>query len=398
MPLMRTLIVQSKRHFIDWWLFVPMVLLLIIGYIMVFSTTSFKGLSEFNDAYYFIKRHSFFLMGGMALFFIGAALPTKKIKHGALIGYALSIGLLLVTLIPSIGVQIGGASRWLNVFGFQFQPVEVAKFWWVIAVSVVLSKKSNQIVTFLKGVSTNKKNDNKQAHRPKSWVQVVLNGVLPVVIVMVIPIFCMMLQPDLGNAILTMSVGLSLLLISSVPMVVLVVAAMVSIGMVAYSIFTHDYQMQRIESFLNPWLDPLGANYHIIQSFTAIGSGGWWGFGIGESRLKYFYLPLHYSDFIFSILCEEGGLFLAVVVIMVFSALFVRGIQISLKHPRYSFEQFAALALTLFLIGQAIINICVVIGLFPITGIPLTFISYGGSSLLSSMFCLGVLNGMGRGL
>ena len=94
---------------------------------------------------------------------------------------------------------------------------------------------------------------------------------------------------------------------------------------------------------------------------------------------------------------EEGGLFLAIVVIMVFSALFVRGIQISLKQPRYSFEQFAALALTLFLIGQAIINICVVIGLFPITGIPLTFISYGGSSLLSSMFCLGVLNRMGRG-
>ena len=116
MPLMSTSIVQSKRHFIDWWLFVPMVLLLIIGYIMVFSTTSFKGLSEFNDAYYFIKQHSFFLLGGMVLFFIGAALPTKKIKQGALIGYALSIGLLLVTLIPSIGVQIGGASRWLNVF------------------------------------------------------------------------------------------------------------------------------------------------------------------------------------------------------------------------------------------------------------------------------------------
>ena len=153
--------------------------------------------------------------------------------------------------------------------------------------------------------------------------------------------------------------------------------------------------MLRIESFLNPWLDPLGKNYHIIQSFTAIGSGGVLGFGVGESRLKYFYLPLHYSDFIFSILCEEGGLFLAIIIIISFMALFFRGIQIALQQKRYSFEQFLVLALIFYLIFQALINICVVSGLFPITGIPLTFISYGGTSLLSSLFCLGVIHRIG---
>ena len=204
-----------------------------------------------------------------------------------------------------------------------------------------------------------------------------------------------MLQPDLGNSILTLAVGFSLFLISSLPLWILGISILMGIGVIAGSILTHPYQLTRIESFLNPWLDPLGVNYHIIQSFTAIGSGGVLGFGIGESRLKYFYLPLHYSDFIFSILCEEGGLFLALILVLSFAALFFRGVQISLNQKKYSFEQFLAMSLILYLIFQALINICVVSGLFPITGIPLTFVSYGGTSLLSSFFCLGVLHRLG---
>ena len=145
---------------------------------------------------------------------------------------------------------------------------------------------------------------------------------VPVFIIMLVPILCLMMQPDLGNAILTLTVGFSLLLLSQLPAVVFLLASIMGGGIVAYSVLTHPYQMDRIQSFLNPWLDPLGSNYHIIQSFTAIGSGGLFGFGIGESRLKYFYLPLHYSDFIFSILCEEGGLFLGVVVVCGFAAIF----------------------------------------------------------------------------
>jgi cell division protein FtsW len=354
----------------DWRLIVPTILLLVIGYIMIFSTTSFKGLSEFDDAYFFIKRQSIFLMLGFVLFFIGALIPIDRYKKWALPGYLVSVGLLLITLIPGIGVKIGGAQRWLNVFGFQFQPVEVMKFWWAISVSLVLAKKTPKLNMF----ST---------------------GMLPVFMIMLIPILCLMLQPDLGNAILTLTVGFSLLLLSKLPAVVFLLASGIGGGIVTYSVLTHPYQMDRIRSFLNPWLDPLGANYHIIQSFTAIGSGGVFGFGIGESRLKYFYLPLHYSDFIFSILCEEGGLFLAVIVVCGFGAIFIRGIQIAFQKKQYSFEQFVALSLTFYLIFQAIINICVVSGLFPITGIPLTFISYGGTSLLSSLYCLGVMHRIG---
>ena len=327
-------------------------------------------MSEFNDAYFFIKRQSAFLLAGIALFFVGAWIPIKKYEKWALPGYLISVALLLVTLIPGVGIKIGGAQRWLNVFGFQFQPVEVMKFWWAISVSLVLAKKTSKLSSFTKGM-------------------------VPVFIIMLVPILCLMMQPDLGNAILTLTVGFSLLLLSQLPAVVFLLASIMGGGIVAYSVLTHPYQMDRIQSFLNPWLDPLGSNYHIIQSFTAIGSGGLFGFGIGESRLKYFYLPLHYSDFIFSILCEEGGLFLGVVVVCGFAAIFLRGIQIALKKSRYSFEQFVALSLTFYLVFQAIINICVVSGLFPITGIPLTFISYGGTSLLSSLFCLGVIHRIG---
>tara|TARA_A100001015_G_C14962983_1_gene701730 strand:+ start:219 stop:1325 length:1107 start_codon:yes stop_codon:yes gene_type:complete len=355
---------------IDFKLIAPLLMLLIIGYIMIFSTTSFKGLSEFSDAYFFIKRHSFFLVIGTLLFILGASIPIKKYEKWAPFGYFGSIFLLIITLLPGVGIEIGGAQRWLTILNFQFQPVEIMKFWWAIAVSLILSRKTSALSSFSKGM-------------------------VPVFVIMVVPIVCLMLQPDLGNAILTLSVAFALLFISQLPTIVFILTTLSGGLIIAYSVIKHPYQLKRIQSFLNPWVDPLGANYHIIQSFTAIGSGGILGFGIGESRLKYFYLPLHYSDFIFSILCEEGGLLLAMVVVGGFGALFIRGIQIALKQERYSFQQFLVLALTFFLIFQAIINICVVSGLFPITGIPLTFISYGGTSLLSSMFSLGVIHRIG---
>jgi cell division protein FtsW len=360
----------SKALKFDWKLVLPTLMILIIGYVMIFSTTSFKGLSEFNDPYHFIKRHTLFLMSGIGLFFIASAIPTEKFRKVGLAGYLISMVLVLLTLIPDVGIKIGGASRWINLFGLQFQPVEIMKFWWAVAVSVVISNKNHYLNSFKKGV-------------------------FPVFCVMFVPILCLMLQPDLGNSVLTLAVGFSLFLISSLPFWVFLVTIVSGAGIVGGSILMHPYQLSRVESFLNPWVDPLGKNYHIIQSFTAIGSGGVLGFGVGESRLKYFYLPLHYSDFIFSILCEEGGFVLASIVIISFAALFLRGIQISIRQPKYSFEQFLTLALTFYLIFQALINICVVTGLFPITGIPLTFVSYGGTSLLSSLFCLGVIHRMG---
>ena len=348
-------------------LLIPVLFIGIMGYIMIFSTTSFKGLSDYNDAYYFIKRHTIYLMVGLVGFMIANSIPIRLYRRYSVWGYIMAIGVLLLLFIPGIGTTIGGATRWLRLGTIQFQPVEIVKFWWAVAVSKVLSSK--------------------QAH-----LQSIQMGVVPVVIVMTVPIACLMMQPDLGNAILTLMVGVVVLLISTMPVRLLVGAILIAIASVVVSIIKYPYQLTRIESFMNPWKDPLGANYHVIQSFTAIGSGGISGFGIGESRLKYFYLPLHYSDFIFSILCEEGGIVLAILVILAFLLMGVRGISIARQQVRYSFSQFLAASLTFFLVFQAMINICVVIGLFPVTGIPLTFISYGGTSLIASLFCLGVLH------
>ena len=193
-----------------------------------------------------------------------------------------------------------------------------------------------------------------------------------------------------GNVILIIMVTFMMLFVGCVHVSHLLVLIFSGVGLVATSIVSHSYQLERIQSFLNPWEDPLGKSYHIIQSFIAIGSGGVFGHGIGQSRLKFFYLPLHYSDFVFSIICEEGGLIFALLVLGLFAGFLYRGVYIAFRAPsRYSY--YLALSLTLFLVVQALVNIGVVIGLFPITGIPLTFISYGGSSYIISLFCVGVL-------
>ena len=150
----RRLQIMLKKAFnlqrLDIRLLAPMIMILIIGYIMIFSTTSFKGLSEYNDAYFFIKRHSIFLLLGICLFFIGNAIPTNRLKQWGVWGYGASILLLLITIIPGVGVEIGGARRWLMIGGFQFQPVEVMKFWWAVAVSIVIANKTHQLSHFKK--------------------------------------------------------------------------------------------------------------------------------------------------------------------------------------------------------------------------------------------------------
>ena len=173
-------------------------------------------------------------------FIIGLRVPIKVYERIAFIGYAIACLLLAITLIPSVGIKIGGAQRWLNLFGFQFQPVEFMKFWWAISVSLVLTNKKNQLNKFL-------------------------NGIVPVVLVMVVPIGLLMMQPDLGNSILTLMVAFSLLILSPLPLSFLIINGCIGIGVVVGSVMTHPYQMARIQSFLNPWMDPLGINYHIIQ-------------------------------------------------------------------------------------------------------------------------------------
>lgn len=350
---------------IDWICLAVTVSLVIIGLIMMFSTSSVVGFSHYNDPYFFIKRHLVFLFVGMAGLLVAFVIPHEFYKRVSVFGLVLAVVLIFLTLIPGLGVKIGGASRWLNLGIIRMQPVEVLKFFIVVYLALYM--------------------DNK-----KSVIRVFSKGLLPFLVLLVIPMFILLKQPDLGNVILICGTVFSLFFVSRVRFRHL--AGLMVAGLIALVgiILTHPYQMNRIEAFLFPYKDPYGKSYHIIQSFTAIGSGGFFGLGLGESRLKFFYLPLHYSDFIFAVICEEGGFILGTVVIILFAIFFRRGVNIALS-AKQDFSFFLALGLTLMVVGQALINIAVVIGVFPVTGIPLTFISFGGTSLATSLFYVGVL-------
>jgi cell division protein FtsW len=354
----------------DWSLGIVVLFLMVIGMIMMFSTTSVTGLSQYGDAYYFVKKHGIFLLVGLGLFVLGIRIPHQVYKEYAFQGFFFGVFLLLLTLFPVLGVKVGGAQRWLNLGAFYLQPVEIMKFFIAVFLSVSLANKQTEIKDFMKSVG-------------------------PILLMLMVPIMILAKQPDLGNIILILLVTFSLLFLAETPLSHMFALLSSGLVLIATSIMLYPYQLRRIKSFLDPWKDPLGQNYHIIQSFIAIGSGGFLGHGIGQSKLKYFYLPLHYSDFVFSILCEEGGWIFAVIVLGLFGALLYRGCFIAVKAPT-QYAYFLALAITFFLVFQALLNIGVVIGVFPVTGIPLTFISYGGSSYVMSLFLVGVLLNISR--
>lgn len=348
----------------DWILLVPVISLIIIGIVMIFSSSSIVGFSNYNDSFFFIKRHLVFLTMGIGAFFIGVLVPFNFYKKYVGVLVVATIVLLILTLSP-LGVKVGGAQRWLDLAFFRFQPAEVAKFTVVILIGIALDRKKSILNHFLKGG-------------------------IPLVLIVMIPIILLIMQPDLGNSGLILVVFISLLFLSSFPLRYIFTFLGISVVSLIGIILSHPYQLLRIQSFLNPWEDPTGKNYHMVQSLIAIGSGGITGVGLGESKLKFFYLPLQYSDFIFSIICEEGGLILAVIVISMYFFILFKSYQIA-KSAEEVFAFYLAMGCAFLVCFQAFINIAVVLGLFPVTGIPLTFISYGGTSLITSMFYIGVI-------
>ncbi|MFC1753491.1 putative lipid II flippase FtsW [Thermoproteota archaeon] len=354
--------IQQKAPFV---LFFSMLALVVIGLIMMFSTSFIVGFANYNDSYFFIKRHIVFLAIGAIGFLSALKIPLRVYKRMIIPGLIFSLLLLGSTFIPGIGVMVGGAHRWVNAGLFNLQPVEIVKFFIIVFIALVLENKRESITSFKQGI-------------------------LPILFVLGIPLLILAKQPDLGNIVLISSVTMALFWISRIRLVHIASLIMMGFAGIGITILTHAYQLERIKTFLSPWQDPTGKSYHIIQSFIAIGSGGLYGLGLGQGKLKYFYLPLHYSDFIFSILCEEGGFILGSLVIVLFTMLLFSGIRIA-KNAKTEFGYYLGMGLILLLVVQAFINMGVVIGVFPVTGIPLTFISFGGTSLITSMVYVGIL-------
>jgi len=349
----------------DFFLIICTLILLGIGLLMILSTSTVVGLQSYNDAYYYVKRHLVSLLIGFAFFFFGFTYDYRQYRKVMLWGLLISILLLLATYVKGLGVTAGGATRWLNLGFVRFQPSEIVKFFVILFVAQAVSRKKNKIKNFF-------------------------NGILPILMVVGLISLLILKQPSLGSTVIVMGTACTMLFIAGANFWQVMILLLVGFRFVAWWVLKNDYQKQRWLAFLDPWSNYYGIGFHTVQSLLAIGSGGLFGVGLGNSKQKFSYLPQQYTDFIFSILCEEGGLLFGSLVLIVFCLLIIRGLRIASQAPD-QYSQLLAAGCIISIGWQAVTNIMVVTALSPTTGVPLPFISYGGTNLIVNMFLIGVL-------
>ena len=344
-------------------LFFTMTILIIIGLIMIYSSSYIWAEYKFDNSLKYVIQQSLFVIIGFIIIAILLKLNSNFFYKNAKWLFIISLILLILVLIPGIGVVRNGSRSWFGIGSFGIQPSEAMKLAIIIFSAKYLS-------------------DHKKIGTLKS--------IWPVLLITGLSFLLIMLQPDFGTGvILVMSIVL-LLFVAGVKMKYFYGFGLVGlIGAVAL-ILIAPYRLERITSFLNPWKDPLGTGFQIIQSLYAIGPGGLFGFGFLNSRQKHFYLPEPQTDFIFSIICEEFGAFGALVVIGLFALLITMIIKLALKESNL-FKKYVIFGLGFQIAFQTLLNLSVVVGLIPVTGVTLPFISYGGSSLLITMISVGII-------
>lgn len=336
-----------------------------IGVIMVYSASAIISLKINSDSYFFFKKQLFAISIGIILMVFAMYFDYNRYRKLALPLLGLSLLSLILVFIPPIGHSENGAARWIRYSSLQFQPSELVKFSLILYAAGYIAKKREKIRDFKKGI-------------------------LPLTIVFGIFILLLMKQPDFGTVMTIIAVLVILLFIGGIGYKYILGTCSIVITLASLAIVFKPYRMLRIRAFLNPWDDPLGSGFQIIQSMYAFGTGGIFGVGFGESRAKLFYLPAPYNDFILSVIGEEIGMVGVLTVVTLFFIYIYRGFKVAMNAD----DVFSLLlsAGIVSLIGiQGLINIAVALGLFPTKGIPLPFVSYGGSSIIFAMFLTGVL-------
>lgn len=355
---------MTKNKKIDYPLLIIFTMLVIIGEFMVYSASNVVALYKYNDAFYFLKRELLFCIIGIILMYIIMKIDINKIiKHTTII-FIISCLLLILVLIPGIGVVRGGARSWIGFGSFSFQPAEFVKLTIILLLAKYLGNNDSDLTKL------------------KNFI-----GILAIIILV---FGLIMLQPDFGTGIVLLISCLLLLFCSGAPIKYFMFLFLFGIIGVAILIISAPYRMERILAFFDPWSDPLGSGFQIIQSLYAISPSGIFGLGFNKSMQKHFFLPEPQNDFIFAIICEEMGLIGGVVVIILFGLLIYRIIRISLKINNNQFK-YICLGIAFIYFTQVFINLGVVTGLLPVTGVTLPIISYGGSSLVLSMIMIGIV-------
>ena len=354
---------------IDKILFFTIIILSLFGIVMIYSSSSIWANYKFNDSFHYVKYQSiFFIIGLFIMIFI------SKIDYKAYYKYSniillISFILLILVLIPGIGSIRNGSRSWFGIGSLGIQPSEAAKISLIIFTSKYLSKNNNYKISF--------------------------KDIIPILFIVSLFFLLIMLQPDLGTGIILFISILSLIFIFGLNIKYFIGGGILGIIGVILLIIIAPYRMNRITSFINPWKDPLGTGFQMIQSLYAIGPGGLLGMGYLNSIQKHFYLPEPQTDFIFSIICEEFGVAGAIIVVGLFLIILYRCIKISTKCEDL-FGKYLSFGILFQMMFQTIMNLSVVVGLIPVTGVTLPFLSYGGSSLLVSMFSMGIILNISR--
>ncbi len=349
----------------DPWLFGSVVVLVSVGVVMVYSASAIVAADRFQDPYFFLKKQLIWVVLGFMCLWAAMTVDYHRLEHAVVPLLALSLALLVLVLIPPFGQEINGTRRWFRWGVVSFQPAELAKFSLVCYLACFFSRRREAVRALW------------TEHLPPLVVAAAMAGLV-------------LLQPDLGSSLTLLTLVFSLLFLTGARARLIGFVAASALPLVALAVVMAPYRLRRIAAFLDPWVDPRGSGFQIIQSYLALGSGGWLGRGLGESKQKLFYLPEPHTDFIFAILGEELGLAGSLAVVGLFAVLVWRGLRVGLRAPD-PFGAYLALGLTLLLASQALVNLGVVTGILPTKGLPLPFISFGGSAILTAMVATGVI-------
>ena len=351
-------------------LFLSVLLISIFGIVMIYSASYIWAEYKYNDAFKFVKNQGLFLIIGIILMILISKVNYNIYKDKTKVILISCIVLLVLVLIPGIGTIRNGSRSWFGIGSFGIQPSEFTKKGLIIFVSKYLAS------------------DDKR-------VKDIKHGVLPIILVLGFIFGLIMLQPDFGTGSIIVVTIIVLLFVGGVDFKFFLKIGVVGVIGVVILIAIAPYRLARILSFLDPWSDPLGSGFQIIQSLYAIGPGGLFGYGLGNSRQKHFFLPEPQTDFIFSIISEELGFFGCLLVVIMFFIICYQGFKIS-RRSNDKFAKFLSFGIIFQISFQACMNLMVVTGVIPVTGVTLPFLSYGGSSLLITLVSIGIVLNISR--
>jgi cell division protein FtsW len=375
---------NKKQYSPDWSILVLTIILGLFGLLVIADASAIVAQIDFGDQFYYLKRQAIWLFIGLILMIIMTLSHYQKFKRWGILLLLISLVSLIAVLIPGLGTKRLGAQRWLKLGPLSFQPSELVKLALVVWGAGFFGYLPNQRKT--KNVTINEKITSQKPHLKPFW---------PFLFILLFIAILIVLEPDLGTTIVVIATGFCLCFLAKIPSWKMLLLLLFGSGIVLTLIITSPYRRDRLITFINPSQDPQGISYHSQQILIALGSGGLLGQGIGQGKQKYAYLPEVVTDSIFAVVAEELGFIGAVALIALLALLVFRCLKLAFIAPDL-FGQLICAGIGMLIAIQTLINLGSIVGIFPLTGIPLPLISYGGSSLIITLTGLGMVLSVSR--